>query len=134
MTTKKQSPLTELWPSLLALALVVPMAWWSGFVLVVLWPWFAEPLGAPAIESVWHASGVVLIVNWTTGTAGAVLYVSTQFEKLNKRLDKFRVLKQDPGDGSEDSSIPAILMTVGRGFYVPTVVLVLGWIYHALMQ
>jgi hypothetical protein len=49
------------------LLLTLPSVLWSGFVLSVLWGWFAAPLGAPVL-TVGQACGVRAIVGYLTFT------------------------------------------------------------------
>lgn len=46
----------------LAWALIAP---WRGYALMVVWGWFAVPLGAPAL-ALWQAMGVSLLAAFLT--------------------------------------------------------------------
>jgi hypothetical protein len=46
---------------LIFVAIIVPLSIWNGFVLEIMWGWFAVPLGAPDI-TVAHAIGIALLV------------------------------------------------------------------------
>lgn len=48
---------------LFALAVSIPVQFWRAYVLVVLWAWFAQPLGAPAL-SLFPALGVCVLVGF----------------------------------------------------------------------
>ena len=47
------------------LALLAVSTLWKGYVLSVLWVWFAVPLGAPAVGMI-QAMGIALLVSFLT--------------------------------------------------------------------
>ena len=65
----------------IGIAVGIPMAIWSGFVLSVLWAWFFVPLGIPAISTA-HGIGIALLTGFlrsyrkTDDVSGKDLFVS----------------------------------------------------------
>lgn len=49
-----------------ALGLVaIPLGVWRGFVVMLLWRWFVEPLGVPGLN-LWAAAGMSWVVAYLT--------------------------------------------------------------------
>ena len=46
---------------LILVVVIVPLSIWRGFVLEIMWGWFAVPLGAPDID-IAHAIGIALLI------------------------------------------------------------------------
>ena len=51
-----------------SIALIPPMAALHGYLLSIMWGWFAVPIGAPAI-GVCHAYGLAVVVRLAMATA-----------------------------------------------------------------
>jgi hypothetical protein len=89
--------------TVILIALTLPLFAYSGWVLSVVWSWFAMPLGLPAIS--WaHGAGIVLVIAWLTGERGP--------------------------EKKEGESMRMYALGL---FYAPTFVLALSWLLHKLM-
>ena len=88
---------------ILILLLIVPLTLYRGWILLLLWGWFIIPLGAPGITMA-HALGISLIIG----------FITSHYDSRKK---------------TQDEKIEEAIAT----FAMPTLGLVMGWIFHAFM-
>ncbi len=80
--------MTVLFVFLLATALGVGVAIFSGFVLSVLWAWFLVPLGAPEI-GIATAIGLSMIVSLVTGKYAKALSDNEELSDTAKTVCQY---------------------------------------------
>lgn len=91
---------------LLDLAIPIPAIIWKGFVISILWEWFAVPIGAPALGTA-HILGLVLLFGYLTRKASGVSKDEPDLKKTREKT----------------------IETMGVG----CIVLVAGWIMKGFM-
>ena len=95
--------------AVLAFALLLPSAAWSGFVLTRLWVWFVVPLGVAPI-TVWQAAGLFAVATWMSGA------------------------HSDSSDNDKDKPASLAFMTAAmKAVFVPLIIWGVCAIYHSLM-
>jgi len=95
---------------------------WRGFVLSLLWTWFAVPLGIPQV-SIAFVLGFECLVRMLSYTL-----VPDIGAELEKTILKYTPRKKVEVDDSTDKFVRDALLAV----FVPLVFLVTGYIFHLL--
>lgn len=93
---------------LISLLLILPIAFWFGFVGHALWGWFIVPIGVSQI-GIWQAAGIGLLATLFT------LKSSTTITEEYKNVWS------------------ALGASTAKSFASPGFLLVFGLLYHALM-
>lgn len=88
---------------ILFLLMIVPLTLYRGWILLNLWNWFIIPLGAPHITMA-HALGISLVIGFMTAHYDS--RTKTQSEKIEELIAVFAM---------------------------PTIGLIMGWIFQAFM-
>jgi hypothetical protein len=89
----------------IATALALPMAAWSGFVISKLWGWFLVPVGVVSI-GVWEGAGLSLLIH--------LLTMDTTISR-----------------DSEKSAAERLGVAMSYGLITPAFFLAFGALYHA---
>lgn len=97
-----------MWPALFGMLFIVPLVAWRGYVLSVLWAWFAVPTFGLPVLSVTQAIGVAIVV--------AMLTHQGSTEKH-----------------SEEVQSTSWTFAILQGFLDPLFALIMGWIVMRLM-